>query len=367
MPDPDQESAPARTPHQKRSGLAVSASKRTFGSLDPRRWSWLIALATAGLLAVLASIFVQRPPASTMPAAPTHYLDDQAGLVSPEFAAAKDQYIEYLSRTMRIAQINVVILPGIPSGELEEFTIGAATAWKLGAGNVDNGLVLFIFRDDRKLRLEVGYGLEPVITDAVAHRLMAEQLVPAFARGQFETGIEDFLDELNKTLESSEAASHRAAPYAAMIPFVLNVLRNSPRFDLHIWHTFLAADTEGRIVLSLFGLVLAALLAAALIGIAAGVPAILMLPWRLYSSQSLRTIRTATVMEQFSPKKFFARPPPFLTSLFSELQGAAILNSIYLLIAIVVGIAFLFVGSSILIGGLGHYGGAGASLSWPAS
>jgi uncharacterized protein len=326
----------------------------------------LIALAAAGLLAVLASIFIQRPAALPVIAAPTHYLEDQAGLVSPEFAAAKNQYIEHLSRTMRIAQINVVILPHVPSGALEDFTIRAATAWKVGAGGVDNGLLLFIFRDERMLRLEVGYGLEGVITDAVARRLLAEQVVPAFARGQYETGIEDFLDVLNKTLESSEAASHRASPYAAMIPFVLNVLRTAPSFGIQIWHTFIVADTQGRIVLSLFGLVLAALFAGALIGIAAGIPALLMLPWRLYSSQNLRSLQAATVREQFSPKNFIARPPPFLTSLSNELQLGTILNSIYLLAGIVVGIAFLFVGSSALIGGLGHYGGAGASLPWPA-
>lgn len=363
--------APYRKPecvkkqHKKKPDLTALASKLPFKSLPAHRLSWLIALVIAGLLAVLPSLFIPRSQALPIPAAPAHYLDDQAGLLSPAFAAAKDQYIEHLSRTMRIAQINIVILPRIPSGELEDFTIRAATAWKVGVSNVDNGLVLFIFRDDRKLRLEVGYGLEAVITDVVAHRLLAEHLVPAFARGQFETGIEDFLDVLDKTLESSEAASHRASPYASMIPFVLNVLGNSPRIGLQLWHTFIAADTQGRIVLSLFGLMFAALFTRALIRITVGIPAILMFPWRLYASQTLRTIQSTTVLEQFSPKNFFARPPPFLTSLFKELQLGAITNSIYFLAAVVIGIAFLFVGSSVLIGGLGHYGGAGASLSWP--
>ena len=345
----------------------TAALRGTFALALVRRSAWLVALVVVGLLAVLASIFVQRPAALQTPAAPTHYLDDQAGLLSPQFAAAKEQYIEYLSRTVRIAQINIVILPRVPSGDLEDFTIRAATAWKIGSGEADNGLILFIFRDDHKLRLEVGYGLEAVITDVVAHRLLEEQLVPAFSRGQFETGVEDFLDVLDKTLESSEAASHRAAPYAAMLPFVMNVLKSSPRLALQVWRTFVAADTEGRIVLSLFGLVLFGLFGWALIGIAAGIPALLMLPWRLYSSQTLRTARTAAVMEQFRPRNFFARPPPFLKSLFVELQLAAAVNAIYMLTAIVVGIAFLFVGSSFLIGGLGHYGGAGASLSWPGS
>ncbi len=352
--------------HERKWDSAPSASKRMFGPLPARRRNALIAFAIAGLIAVLASLFIHRPAVLPIPAAPTHYLDDRAGLLSPEFTAAKDQYIQHLSRTMRIAQINIVILPRAPSGELEDFTIRAATAWKIGAGGADNGLLLFIFRDDRKLRFEVGYGLEAVIPDAVANRLLREQLVPAFARGQFETGIEDFLDVLNKTLESSEAASHRAAPDIAIIPWVLNVLRDNRRFGVLIWHTFIGADTGGRIIFSLFGLALASAFGAALIQVAAGIPAILMFPWNLYSSQSLRAVRTATVREQFSPKNFFKRPPPFLASLFMELQLGRIAASIYSLVGIFGGFVLLFAGTSYMIGGLGHYGGAGASLSWPA-
>lgn len=364
MPDQYKKPARVKTRHEKKPGLAPSALISSFGSLPARRRNWLIALAAAGLLAVLASFFTPRPPELPAPAAPARYLDDRAGLLSPGFVAAKDQYIQHLSRTMRIAQINIVVLPRTPSGELEEFTIRAASAWNVGAGGSDNGLVLFIFREDRKLRLEVGYGLEAVITDAVSRRLLAEQLVPAFARGQFETGIENFLDVLDKTLESSEAASQRATPYAAMIPFVLNVLRNSPRFGRHAWRTFVAADLGGRVALSLFGMVFAALFAWALFVIAAGIPALLLLPWRLYKNQSLRAIRIETIKEQFFSKDAIARPPPFLTNLSGDLQLGVIANSIIVLAVIIVGIAFLFVDYTALIGGSGHYSGAGATLSW---
>ena len=330
------------------------------------RRGWWVGLAVGILLAALASLFVQRPQVPNLPPAPAHYLDDQAGLLSPAFAAAKDQYVEHLSRTMRIAQINVVILPTVPDGDLEGFTIRAATAWKVGVGGVDNGLLLFIFRDTRMLRLEVGYGLESVITDATASRLLSQQMVPAFARGQYETGIEDFLAALDKTLEASEAADHRASPIAAMLPFVLNILRNAPRIAAQGWRMFVAADTQGRMVLSLFGLVLTAALVRALVGVLVGIPALLMLPVRLYSSPLWRDIGTASVRAQFSPKNFFARPPPFLLAVFKELQLGEIIHAVYLLVGIVAGIAFLFVGSSALIGGLGHYGGAGATLQWPA-
>lgn len=318
------------------------------------------------LLTVLAPLLLQRPAAEASLAPPAQYLDDQAGLLSPAFVAAKNQYIEHLSRTMKIAQINVVILPRVPGGSVEDFTIRAATAWKLGAAGVDNGLLLFIFRDERLLRLEVGYGLEAVIPDALAERLLAEQVVPAFSRGQYETGVEDFLDVLDKTLEASEAASHRAAPYAAMIPFVLNVLRNAPRIAVQAWSLFVQADTQGRMVLGLFASALAASLAWALVGIAAGIVPLVCLPVRLLKSTTLRTLDSPAVRAQFTAKNFFARPPPVFKTLAQELQLGEIFNAVYLLTGAVVGIAFLFVGSSILIGGLGHFGGAGATLGWPA-
>ena len=330
------------------------------------RRGWWVGLAIGILFAALASLFLQRPHARDLPPAPAHYLDDQAGLLSPAFAAAKDQYIQHLSRTMRIAQINVVILPTVPDGDVEGFTMRAASAWKVGAGGVDNGLLLFIFRDTRMLRLEVGYGLESAITDATASGLLSQHIAPAFARGQYEVGIEDFLDALDKTLEASEAADHRASPMAAMLPFVINVLRNAPRIALQGWRMYVAADTQERMVMSLFALVLLAALVRALVGVLQCIPALLMLPVRLYSSPLWRDMRTASVRAQFSPKTFFTRQPPFLLRVFEELQLAEIITAVYYLVGIVGGIAFLFVGSSVLIGGLGHYGGAGATVQWPA-
>jgi hypothetical protein len=102
------------------------------------------------------------------------------------------------------------------------------------------------------------------------------------------------------------------------------------------------------------------------VGIALGIVPLMRLPWRLVASPTLRTLGSPAVRQQFTAKAFFARPPPVLVTLVAELQLGEILNALYLLAGLVVGIAFLFVGSSILIGGLGHFGGAGATLSWPA-
>jgi len=345
-------------------------SKATASAAGPGglvRSRWLLAfLATAVTFAVLVSMLWERPGAVTVPASPAGYLDDRAGLLSPQFVAAKNQYLEYLSRTMRIAQISVVILPRAPSADVEEFGIRAATAWKIGAGGVDNGLALFVFRDDHKLRLEVGYGMESAITDAEASRLLAEVVVPAFARGQYEAGIEDFLEALNRKLEASEAADRRASPYVGLVASVMTVLRNAPNFGRKVLLAFAQQDTQGRFVIALFGSLFAGLAIYAVAGILAAIPAIVMLPWRLFGSPTLRGANLAEIGKQFSPRNFFARPPPFVISVFNELQLGSVVNAAYMLASIVAAILLLSAGSGLFMDGLGKFGGAGATLSWPA-
>jgi uncharacterized protein len=325
----------------------------------------VVTLALAGALAVLVALFWQRPAPVAVPPAPTHYLEDRAGLLSAPFVAAKNQYLEYLSRTARIAQVNVVILPREPVPDVEGYSIVAATAWKIGAGGADNGLALFVFPGNRQMRLEVGYGLEYVLTDAQASSLLNEVVAPAFARGQFETGIEDFLSAIDKLLTSSEAADHRAVQAIELMPFVMKVLRTAPAAGRLAWQQFVAADRGTRLVMALFGSIVLGLALYALTGIALAIPAIVLLPWRIRASPTLRA-GWAAAREQFSPRNFLARPPPAVISLFNELELGTVANGLYLLAALVFGIALLFAGAGWFMEGLGRFGGAGATIGWTA-
>lgn len=351
----------SRTAGKSPQAKPLAASAVLAGSRSAR---WLFALALAAAFAAVLSVALQRPAPVVAPPAPTHYLDDRAGLLSPGFVAAKNQYLEYLSRTARIANVNVVILPPAPVPDVEALSIEAATAWKIGAGGADNGLALFVFPGNRQVRLEVGYGLEYALTDAQASSLLNEQVVPAFARGQYEAGIEDFLSALDKLLTSSEAAEHRAAQSIELLPFVMKVIRTSPGAARMVWHQFVLADTATRVAMSLFGAILAGLALYALTGILLAIPAIVLLPWRIRASPTLRA-GWPGVAEQFSAPNFFKRPPPALVSLFNELQLGAVVNAAYLLAGLVVGIALLFAGSGWFLEGLGKFGGAGATINWP--
>lgn len=87
-------------------------------------------------------------------------------------------------------QVVVAIFPDLPEGEsLEDFTQRTAEAWQVGQKGRDNGVILFIFVQPHKVRIEVGYGLEGVLPDITAHRIITEDIIPAFKAGNFKAGV----------------------------------------------------------------------------------------------------------------------------------------------------------------------------------
>ncbi len=99
------------------------------------------------------------------------------------------------------SQIAVLIVPTTGSKDIAEFGIEVADLWQLGRKGVDDGLILIVAKDDRKLRLEVGYGLEGVIPDAVAKRVIAETITPFFKAGDYAGGIDAGVMQLIKLIE----------------------------------------------------------------------------------------------------------------------------------------------------------------------
>jgi len=130
--------------------------------------------------------------AQEIPAAPRRHFDDRAGLVSAATAAGLDARLrDFETRSGR--QVFVAIFPSLPSPSLEDFTARTAQAWRIGRKGLDDGAVLFAFVAERRLRLEVGYGLEDRIPDAIARRIVDEQIAPLLRAGRadaaFEAGV----------------------------------------------------------------------------------------------------------------------------------------------------------------------------------
>lgn len=130
----------------------------------------------------------------------TGRVNDQAEILPPDAEARIESLLGELERT-RGAQVAVLTVPSLEGEPLEDYTIRVAETWKLGRGKFDDGALLFVARDDRKLRLEVGYGLEEVLPDALARRILDEVVKPRFRSGDFSAGIEEGVAVIASTIE----------------------------------------------------------------------------------------------------------------------------------------------------------------------
>ena len=102
------------------------------------------------------------------------------------------------------SQIAVLIVPTTQPEDIAEFGIKVADLWRVGRKDVDDGLIFIVAKDDRKMRLEVGYGLEGVIPDAIAKRVIAETVTPYFKAGDFAGGINAGVDQLISLIEGEK-------------------------------------------------------------------------------------------------------------------------------------------------------------------
>ena len=145
--------------------------------------------ALARCLAVVA-VAVASGVASAQPAVPalTGRVVDLAEILSPEAEAAL---------TARLAahedstsnQIAVLTVPSLEGAVLEEYATEVFRTWGLGQAELDNGVLLLVARDDREIRIEVGYGLEGSLTDARAGRIIRNEMTPRFRNGDFDGGV----------------------------------------------------------------------------------------------------------------------------------------------------------------------------------
>ncbi|MGZ5008962.1 MAG: TPM domain-containing protein [Methylobacter sp.] len=103
--------------------------------------------------------------------------------------------------TKKGAQIAVLIVPTTQPKDIAEFGIEVADLAQIGRKGIDDGVILIVAKDDRQLRLEVGYGLEGVIPDAVAKRVIAETITPHFKEGDYVGGINAGVDQLMTLIE----------------------------------------------------------------------------------------------------------------------------------------------------------------------
>ncbi|MBI4447313.1 MAG: TPM domain-containing protein [Acidobacteria bacterium] len=114
---------------------------------------------------------------------------DQADLLSPEQEAQLESKLAEFEQ-QESTQIAVLIIPSLEGEVLEDFSHRAASQWQLGQKGRDNGALLLVALQERRVRIEVGYGLEPKLTDALSRRIIDQEIVPRFQQGNFFEGID---------------------------------------------------------------------------------------------------------------------------------------------------------------------------------
>jgi uncharacterized protein len=110
------------------------------------------------------------------------------------------------------SQIAVLILPSTQPEAIDQFGIRVVEAWKLGRKGVDDGVLLLIAKDDHKLRIEVGYGLEGALNDATSKRIIAEVISPYFKRGDYYSGIDAGLSAIIKVIDGEPLPPPKQRP-----------------------------------------------------------------------------------------------------------------------------------------------------------
>jgi uncharacterized protein len=139
---------------------------------------------------LLALLLGWALPAFALVAVPqlTGRVVDQTGTLSSGDIAQLTQTLADLERR-KGSQIAVLIVPTTDGEAIEQFSLRVAEAWKIGRKKVDDGALLVIAKNDRHLRVEVGYGLEGALTDVTAKRIIDEVITPKFRSGDFAGGI----------------------------------------------------------------------------------------------------------------------------------------------------------------------------------
>ncbi len=135
----------------------------------------------------------------------TARVTDLTGTLTAEQQNALEQKLAAFEAA-KGSQLAVLIVPTTKPEEIEQYSIRVVEQWKLGRGTVsgkrvDDGALLIIAKDDHRLRIEVGYGLEGVLTDAMSNRIITETITPAFRQGNYYAGIDSGLDQMMKLID----------------------------------------------------------------------------------------------------------------------------------------------------------------------
>ncbi len=301
---------------------------------------WVWAAAMAGAFAVLALVSWRLPRrAMTVseadaakldhgPASYFHHFYDPDGLLGP--VGSIDLALENFERDTTHA-IVVAAFRSLPGAD-PDFTMKLADKWRPGARGADNGVILFVFTGDRRIRAEVGYGLEDVLPDAEMLRILDEAAAPAFRSGDFVAGLDAATQRISERCRAATSGGRPARTTAWLE--IKRGLRAAPYVFSTGWSFFSGASLGIRLGVSLLVVLAGALIAALVVDatIAAGAVA--------------RAIRGRVAGDGV------------------RVAGEAVMDLILKALRVAALVLALGIAGTYFFAGSGHFGGGGVDVFW---
>jgi uncharacterized protein len=162
-------------------------------------------------------------------------------------------------------QLVVLLVPSTKPEPIEAYSIRVADAWKIGRKGQDNGALFVVAKDDRRMRIEVGYGLEGVLTDVTSRRIIAENVAPLFRENKFAAGVNAGVDRIIQVVGAGQPLPAQKAPAG----------RSSGGFDFGtlLILLFVGVPIVGGILSRIFGRMLGSTVGAGVVGAGAWIVA----------------------------------------------------------------------------------------------
>jgi uncharacterized protein len=138
-------------------------------------------------------------------------VNDYAQILSPATISQLDNALRYFEQ-QESTQIIVLTVPTLSGDSLEDFSIRVAENWKIGRKKLDSGVILLIAKQEKKLRIEVGYGLEGKLTDLISGRIIRDVIAPQFKQGNFDQGVIDGVTSMMEAVKGEFNAKPSPQP-----------------------------------------------------------------------------------------------------------------------------------------------------------
>lgn len=276
-----------------------------------------IAFFTCMLLFVVgAHAQIAIPPIQTR-------VTDQTATLSAEQKTTLEQSLQSFENK-KGSQVAVLIVPSTAPESIEQYALRVAEQWKLGRKKVDDGVILLIAKNDRSMRIEVGYGLEGALNDATAKRIIAETMTPYFKQGDYYAGIKAGTDQIMRVIDGEPLPAKKQGRTVDM-----------GGFQQYAPILFVLALVVGGVLRAIFGRLPGAIITGGVVGVIA---------WLVIGAVSMAVLAAIVAM---------------VFSLFSGVLGARGIGAYY-------GGSGRggFGGGGGFSGGGGGFGGGGASGRW---